>query len=138
MTVLHVRANRHPIGNETTEDVGRQTQVWVRHTPRDRNGFHEITPERSLTVQPRSPVGFSWGDHGTGTAQLALALMLEVFDGRDDAAEWARVYHEWLIEDVLARLDENAEEVEFTVNMDRWVYDRNAKGAVKITKGGRS
>ena len=79
---------------------------------------------------------FEWGFHKGGP--LALALMRAAFSGRDDGEEWARVYAPWFQQDVLARLDKDAQEVEFTVDMDRWVYDRTAKGAIKITKGATS
>jgi hypothetical protein len=38
----------------------------------------EILPERSLRVRNHSPEGFSWGYDGSGPAQLALALLLEL------------------------------------------------------------
>src|SRR5262249_27939541 len=83
------------------------------------------------------PVGvFEWGFHKSGA--LALALMRAAFNGRDDGEECARVYAPWFQQDVLARLDKDAPEVEFTVDMDRWVYDRTAKGAIKIAKGATS
>jgi hypothetical protein len=45
-------------------------QVWM--------GEKEVLPERSVQVRNHSPAGFSWGDHGIGAAQLALALLLEL------------------------------------------------------------
>jgi hypothetical protein len=45
-------------------------QVWV--------GGREVLPERSVRVRNHSPDGFSWGDGGNGSAQLALALLLEL------------------------------------------------------------
>ncbi len=45
-------------------------QVWI--------GGREVRPERSLRVRNHSPDGFSWGDGGSGSAQLALALLLEI------------------------------------------------------------
>lgn len=38
----------------------------------------ELAPERSLRVRTHSPEGFSWGFGGSGPAQLALALLLEL------------------------------------------------------------
>jgi hypothetical protein len=38
----------------------------------------EILPERSLQVRNHSPTGFAWGYGGSGPAQLALALLLEL------------------------------------------------------------
>jgi hypothetical protein len=45
-------------------------QVWI--------GSREVRPERSLRLRNLSPDGFSWGDRGSGSAQLALALLLEI------------------------------------------------------------
>lgn len=39
-----------------------------------------LTPERSLKLRNHSPTGFNWGYDGSGPAQLALAVMLELFD----------------------------------------------------------
>ncbi len=45
-------------------------QVWI--------GGREVRPARSVRVRHHSPEGFSWGDGGSGSAQLALALLLEL------------------------------------------------------------
>jgi hypothetical protein len=45
-------------------------QVWI--------DGREVCPERSMGVRRYSPNGFSWGDGGSGAAQLALALLLEL------------------------------------------------------------
>ena len=45
----------------------------------------ELKPERSLKVRDHSPDGFQWGYRGSGPAQLALAVCLELL-GTDDAA----------------------------------------------------
>jgi hypothetical protein len=45
-------------------------RVWI--------GGREVRPERSLRVRNHNPDGFSWGDGGGGSAQLALALLLEL------------------------------------------------------------
>ncbi len=37
-----------------------------------------LTPEESQQYRNHSPDGFSWGYGGSGPAQLALAVMLEV------------------------------------------------------------
>src|SRR5262245_8383263 len=53
------------------------------------------TPERTSTLQPdwsqqivnHSPDGFEWSYHGSGPAQLALAILLEHFVTRFDSHE---------------------------------------------------
>ena len=45
-------------------------QVWI--------GEKEVLLDWSLQVRNHSPTGFSWGHNGIGSAQLALALLLEL------------------------------------------------------------
>ena len=47
-----------------------------------RNG-QLFDPAPSLEIRRHSPDGFSWGYAGSGPAQLALALLLDVTDNRD-------------------------------------------------------
>lgn len=42
-----------------------------------------LDPARSLKVRDHSPDGFNWGYGGSGPAQLALAIMLELTDKAD-------------------------------------------------------
>ena len=42
----------------------------------------------SLELRNHSPTGFEWGYHGSGPAQLALALLLDVTGDPDTAARW--------------------------------------------------
>ncbi len=39
-----------------------------------------LSPEKSQGVYNHSPDGFSWGYRGSGPAQLALAVLLELYD----------------------------------------------------------
>lgn len=48
-----------------------------------------FTPRRSLRLRSHSPCGFEWGYGGSGPAQLALALILDV---TGDAALALRTY----------------------------------------------
>lgn len=45
-------------------------QVWLNGKP--------LSPARSLAVCNHSPDGFNWGYGGSGPAQLALAICLEL------------------------------------------------------------
>ena len=47
-------------------------EVWLDDKP--------LTPARSLGLANHSPTGFSWGYGGSGPAQLALAVLLEITD----------------------------------------------------------
>lgn len=59
-------------GNSTTR------RVWL-------NG-KELFPERSQAVHNHSPDGFNWGYGGSGPAQLALAICLELWPITDDVS----------------------------------------------------
>ena len=45
-----------------------------------RLGGRELDLARSLKLANHSPTGFSWGYGGSGVAQLALAVLLEITD----------------------------------------------------------
>ena len=45
-------------------------RVWL-------NGKH-LSPRKSQKVYNHSPDGFNWGYHGSGAAQLALAICIEL------------------------------------------------------------
>jgi hypothetical protein len=55
-------------------------QVWI--------DDRELSPERSLQVRNHSPTGFAWGYGGSGPAQLALALLLEIARNKEMALLW--------------------------------------------------
>jgi hypothetical protein len=56
-----------------------------------------LSPRRSLKVRNHSPTGFSWGFGGSGPAQLALALLLDVV-GRDEAQRYYQAFKwEWVV-----------------------------------------
>ena len=68
-------------------------RVWL-------NG-KEITPEKSLSLVGHSTSGFAWGYAGSGPAQLALAILLELVD-KKSALNW---YHDFKMS-FIARLPE--------------------------------
>lgn len=51
----------------------------------------KLSPKASQRIKNHSPDGFNWGYAGSGPAQLALALILEV-SGREAAL---RCYHQF-------------------------------------------
>ena len=55
-------------------------QVWI--------DDRELSPERSQAVVNHSPTGFAWGYGGSGPAQLALALLLEITRNTEMALLW--------------------------------------------------
>ena len=63
-----------------------------------------LSPERSIKLCNHSPDGFSWGYHGSGPAQLALALLLEA--GASDKE--AQRYHQEFKRDKISTLEKFA------------------------------
>lgn len=71
-----VVSERFPVG----DDVGVRVQLkaeWETKTVWLNGG--ELNPSRSQQVINHSPDGFNWGYGGSGAAQLALAICLELF-----------------------------------------------------------
>ena len=54
----------------------RTRQVWIGDKP--------LSPLKSQSIVNHSPDGFNWGYLGSGPAQLALAILLEVFKKATD------------------------------------------------------
>jgi hypothetical protein len=55
-------------------------QVWI--------DDRELSPERSQAVVNHSPTGFAWRYAGSGPAQLALALLLDITRHKEMALLW--------------------------------------------------
>lgn len=68
--------------------INGQPLVLVRDKAR-RTG-HRLRPNRSLWIINHSPDGFEWGYGGSGPAQLALAILLDVTGDR----ELAKLLHQ--------------------------------------------
>ena len=69
---------------------GRKVDSGVGHQKVMINGVRELSPKPSQDVYNHSPDGFNWGYGGSGPAQLALAILLDVT--RDP--EIAQKYHQ--------------------------------------------
>lgn len=52
-----------------------------------------LSPNPSLKIRNHSPTGFNWGYGGSGPSQLALAIMLDYFEG--DAEKAQRYYQDF-------------------------------------------
>ena len=76
-----------------------------------------LAPELSQKVYNHSPDGFNWGYGGSGPAQLALAILLEVVD-----QETALKNYQDFKFDIIAKLPES----NFEVNIDviSWINNR--------------
>jgi len=65
----------------------------------------ELAPQQSQKVINHSPDGFNWGYHGSGPAQLALAVILKLTGKPGDYQEFKRNF--------IASLPHNDFEIEF-------------------------
>lgn len=63
-------------GNSPSAEKTTITGDWM--TRRVRVGDRELLPDESQKVCHHSPDGFNWGYGGSGPAQLALAILLDV------------------------------------------------------------
>ena len=50
----------------------------------------ELLPDESLKIANHSPTGFAWGYGGSGPAQLALAILLELTDKQTALSNYQR------------------------------------------------
>lgn len=93
--------------------VFKSGQVWI--------DGKELFPEKSLQVRNHSPSGFNWGYAGSGPAQLALAILLEVIP-----REYAeRLYQDFKFEFV-ARLPQG--DFEREINLEAWISEKAPEG----------
>ncbi len=90
----------------------------------DRGKLAEITPENSQKLYNHSPDGFNWGYAGSGPAQLALAILLEL-----SSKDFALFHHQDFKRDFIAGLEP---EKDFEIDGQtvlNWIS--NKKGGVK-------
>ena len=80
-----------------------------------------LHPARSLELRNHSPTGFEWGYHGSGPAQLALALLLDA-TGSEQLS--LRLYQHFKAEHVARWGDEWSLEVG---EIGAWISDREGR-----------
>jgi hypothetical protein len=83
-----------------------------------------LSPRPSQKVFNHSPDGFSWGYGGSGPAQLALALLLEVIGNRERAV---RLYQHFKWEVIAMLLKEESWEMT-SEQILAWVGRKEAGG----------
>jgi hypothetical protein len=74
-------------------------EVWLDGKP--------LNPKPSQAIRNHSPDGFSWGYGGSGCAQLALAIMIELTGEPDGYQEF-----KW---DVISIIPQTDFDIEFTL-----------------------
>jgi hypothetical protein len=83
----------------------------------------EILPEKSHKIRNHSPDGFNWGYGGSGPAQLALAILLEVMSINE-----ALAYHQDFKWEFIASLPDGNFEIE--IDIEDWIT-RKVKAALE-------
>lgn len=90
-----------------------------------------VSGGKRASLKPRadlwnhSPTGFEWGYGGSGPAQLALALLADHLDGKDEDAV---AMHQEFKFGVVARLDKDTWTLT-TANIDHWLTARGKEAA---------
>jgi hypothetical protein len=74
----------------------------------------ELLPAQSLKVRNHSPDGFCWGYGGSGPAQLALAILINITDRHTAEANYQQF--KW---DVVAGLLQK--DFDITINVDKYI-----------------
>ena len=85
----------------------------------DGDSVKEIDPARSQKVYNHSPSGFNWGYGGSGPAQLALAILLEVCN--DETA--AQMFYQEFKWQFIATLPDNEWTIPFDA-IDEWITEQ--------------
>ena len=67
-----------------------------------RMGSYACSPKASQRVMNHSPDGFEWGYGGSGPAQLALVILLDLYPDR--GKHWAVRHHQHLKFKIIASL----------------------------------
>ncbi len=86
----------------------------------EKNGSR-FRAEKSLQVVNHSPDGFSWGYRGSGPAQLALALLIDVGVESNRAI---RLHHDYM-RDVVAAWDIESEWEVTTQEICQWIANND-------------
>lgn len=82
-------------------------------------GGKKLSPKKSQKIINHSPNGFMWGYSGSGPAQLALAILLEITD--KETAE--RLYQDFKRE-FIAELEQNKDFVLPVPLIKGWIIGR--------------
>lgn len=87
----------------------------------------ELKPGKSQKAWNHSPDGFMWGYHGSGPAQLALAILLE-FTERETAIRLHQKYKR----EIIAALDINDDFI-LDIDIKNWIDQNKKKGDMCAT-----
>ncbi|GAH90390.1 unnamed protein product, partial [marine sediment metagenome] len=93
-------------------------------------GVRELLPDASQRICNHSPDGFNWGYAGSGPAQLALAILLDMTEDR----AFSLSHHQAFKEQVIANLPRGDFRLSFQI-VGEWV--NQAGGNILPGKGGK-
>ncbi len=84
-----------------------------------------LTPDRSQLIYNHSPDGFSVGYHGSGCAQLALALLLEATNDETLSAR----FHQEFKNDFVSKWKqtEDNDDIHTTISVNEWLNEQLKK-----------
>lgn len=105
--------------------TGRVSSRRVFIGTKDREDAHELKPEASQKLRNHSPDGFAWGYGGSGPSQLALAILLDVFN--EKIAQ--RHYQDFKFE-IIASFDKDSDFVLPLVKVLEWMKSRASVDAL--------
>lgn len=83
-----------------------------------------LNPSKSLKVRNHSPTGFSHGYGGSGPAQLALAILLELLSKKEALARYQQF--KW---DIIAGLKDDFD-ITVTIDSEKFAIINNNKFAI--------
>ena len=103
---------------DTIAGTGTQVLIYEKgDESRSADDIVRLPLKPSLKVSNHSPTGFEWGYRGSGPAQLALALLLEV------DASLARRYYQRFKEEFVANFDYAKWEITHT-EIENWIKEQ--------------
>jgi len=105
------------------EKIAREREGFVEGKI-DKNGRHSVfiknkklNIQDSLKIRDHSPTGFNWGYNGSGPAQTALAIMLELCKSKEQAE---RLYQDFK-EDFVSNMKKGEEWEEPLKSVTNWI-----------------
>jgi hypothetical protein len=99
---------------------------------------HLLDPKPSQKRHNHSPDGFMWGYHGSGPAQLALAVMMAMFEGTEFAPDFNRTgkvkkHYQDFKRDVIANLPMD-KSVALEFDFWDWYRGKPAEECIRLLK----
>lgn len=95
---IHREGKQHELGEVTVtvkdRSGGKRRNTEIYHTR-----VYKLELEPSLKIRSHSPTGFEFGHHGSGPAQLALAILMD-FTGKVPHPEMYQRFKSWHLSNI--------------------------------------